>query len=77
MNKKTQQILLFAGVGILAYMWWKKNQEKSSFDAYDYAVGGKKSSNRLCEDIVVYDCPKRHGLPTNLITYSGGCGCPT
>jgi len=29
MDKKTQQILLFAGVGILAYMWWKKSQNFS------------------------------------------------
>ena len=43
MDKKTQQILLFAGVGILAYMWWKK-RNGSSFDAYNYAVGGEKKA---------------------------------
>tara|TARA_R110002020_G_scaffold185953_7_gene383850 strand:- start:335 stop:502 length:168 start_codon:yes stop_codon:yes gene_type:complete len=42
MNKKTQQILLIAGVGVIAYMLWKKREENSSFsnvDAYDYASG--------------------------------------
>ena len=31
MDKKTQKILLFVGIGIVAYMWWKKNQETSEF----------------------------------------------
>ena len=30
MDKKTKQILLFAGVGILAYMWWKNKQDSTS-----------------------------------------------
>ena len=28
---KTNQILILAGVGIVAYMWWKKSQTTSSF----------------------------------------------
>mgnify|MGYP003646328607 CR=1 FL=1 len=80
MDKKTQQILLIAGVGIVAYMIWKQRQETSSFsnvDAYDYAIGGRRATQkRKCEDIVVYDCPKRMGQPTHLITTSVGCTCP-
>jgi|3_EtaG_2_1085321.scaffolds.fasta_scaffold294546_2 hypothetical protein len=31
MNKKTQTYLIIAGVGILAYVVWKKNKEKAEF----------------------------------------------
>jgi hypothetical protein len=31
MDKKTQKILLFVGVGVVAYLWWKKREETSEF----------------------------------------------
>jgi hypothetical protein len=51
MDRETQKIILFAGIGIVAYLWYKKSQEMSSFsnargrnegylkedDPYDYA----------------------------------------
>ena len=33
MDKKTQKILLFVGVGVVAYLWWRKSQENNFTNA--------------------------------------------
>tara|TARA_R110002020_G_scaffold185953_7_gene383851 strand:- start:514 stop:741 length:228 start_codon:yes stop_codon:yes gene_type:complete len=50
MDKKTQQILLLAGVGIIAYMLWKKREETSEFvgGARKLSVGGCVSPKCKC-----------------------------
>ena len=70
MDKKTQQILLFSGVGIIAYMWWKKNQEKSSFDAYNYAIGRSSMKNGDSHNCTQY------GADCYWNEHYGACKCP-
>jgi len=49
MDKKTQQILLFAGVGIIAYMWWKRNQDNGTSNASGWErTGYGKTPKQSC-----------------------------
>ena len=80
MNQK-QLIQTAVGLGVLfATVWvigkaWRKSQNSN----FSNAVGGQRGTKKEnpCENIVVYDCPKRMGLPTNLVQVGGGCACPT
>jgi len=60
MDKKTQQILLFAGVGILAYMCWKKYQETSEFSEISGRDRRRKRRQRRSGNLtpaLVCNCP--------------------
>ena len=89
MDKKTQKILLFAGVGVVAYLWWKNRKDTINGNG---ATGGikppivneeAKNSNASgsggnCSNIIRYDCVGRMGIPTTLVpTPQGRCMCPT
>ena len=69
MDKKTQQILLFAGIGVVGYMIWKRSQGTSEFSN----AGGWGRYRRLkkAEDRFYRGCCK-----ACTVGCSGECGCP-
>jgi hypothetical protein len=60
MDKKTQKILLFVGVGVVAYLWWKKREETSKFSALSGRDRRRKRRARRRGDFqeaIVCNCP--------------------
>jgi len=43
MKLPKSEYVLLAAIGVVAYILWKRNQENSSFDAYNYASGGARN----------------------------------
>ncbi len=72
MDKKTQKILIIAGIGVVAYMWWKKSQETSSFS--NATAGGRYGRvGGDCGQRVCRSC----GVTTSMVSDgAGGCKCP-
>tara|TARA_R110000765_G_scaffold342968_1_gene433079 strand:+ start:156 stop:386 length:231 start_codon:yes stop_codon:yes gene_type:complete len=70
---KTNQILILAGVGIVAYMWWKKSQTTSSFAN----IGGSGSLRGGGGDGCAQRVCRKCGVTTNMVSDGmGDCKCP-
>ena len=88
MKKGNQQLLIIAGVGVLAYLWWKNRNGANNGngitggtkpaivnpEAKSSFKGGPIATTKSC-NIIVTDCPGHIGRPVTLIPSPDGRGC--
>ena len=80
MGTETKHFLIIAGVGIIVYMWWKKNQETTMVEIGEGEsgfsnIGGRRKRRKYdkqVQEMCTY-CSNHNCIPTGCNCI---CGCP-